>query len=352
MVKRCAWGLCKSDSRYPERLGEGVEFLPFPKPKRNLNKCLRWIMACGRPQDQLNPEYVNGNYHLYVCTKHFPEGKPTEKFPDPLPAIATGFVKIAPKRPPPKQRNATPPVPKAKRKVLRDQDPGNESNVNTSQCPASDDSTKPAGSGPMMLPVNPPNPQSVETTSKSNNEEKPKDNTPSLEFQALTEINKRLQQQLAKQILMNDDLRRENATLKGEIKSMQKCVQRDRPPRKRPSRAGSSSQIQTLSQNGNLSQNECSSQIGNLSEIGKLNTLSSIGNSSQLRNFVQIKHESQIENLSQTKNSTEIEIVRGNSHSFLHPLCEENPCQPNLEISNGYVKDWENNIIVVKQEKE
>ena len=32
MVKRCCYGLCKTDSRYPERL-EGVTFIPFPKKK-------------------------------------------------------------------------------------------------------------------------------------------------------------------------------------------------------------------------------------------------------------------------------------------------------------------------------
>ncbi|KAG1654669.1 Maleylacetoacetate isomerase [Nymphon striatum] len=54
MVKRCEWGLCNSDSRYPERLIGGVEFIPFPKPKRNLETCKRWIKACGRPHEQLN----------------------------------------------------------------------------------------------------------------------------------------------------------------------------------------------------------------------------------------------------------------------------------------------------------
>ncbi|KAG1666509.1 RING finger protein 150 [Nymphon striatum] len=47
----------------------GVEFIPFPKPKRNLETCKRWIKACGRPHEQLNISVDDGNYHLYVCTK-------------------------------------------------------------------------------------------------------------------------------------------------------------------------------------------------------------------------------------------------------------------------------------------
>ena len=50
MVKKCSWGRCKSDSRNygkkPEM--EGVTFIPFPKPKNQKEKCLRWIKLCGR----------------------------------------------------------------------------------------------------------------------------------------------------------------------------------------------------------------------------------------------------------------------------------------------------------------
>ena len=31
-TKRCCWGVCTSDSRYPEKLPEGVFFIPFVKP--------------------------------------------------------------------------------------------------------------------------------------------------------------------------------------------------------------------------------------------------------------------------------------------------------------------------------
>ncbi|KAH3868928.1 zinc finger protein 423-like isoform X3 [Dreissena polymorpha] len=84
MVKRCAWGRCKSDTRYEERLVGNVIFHPFPKPKRHLDRCLRWIKACGRPHDQLNVGKVDGNYNLYVCSKHFIDGAPSEEYPDPI----------------------------------------------------------------------------------------------------------------------------------------------------------------------------------------------------------------------------------------------------------------------------
>ncbi|KAJ8308109.1 hypothetical protein KUTeg_012983 [Tegillarca granosa] len=67
MVKRCSHGTCKTDDRYPDRLSGGVKFVPFPKPKTEYDKCLRWIRLCGRPHDQLNPTKINAN--RYVCTK-------------------------------------------------------------------------------------------------------------------------------------------------------------------------------------------------------------------------------------------------------------------------------------------
>lgn len=66
MVKRCAWGQCTADDRYPDKLN-GSYFLPFPKPKTQLEKCLRWIRACGRPHNQLNVELINK--HRFVCSR-------------------------------------------------------------------------------------------------------------------------------------------------------------------------------------------------------------------------------------------------------------------------------------------
>lgn len=71
MVKRCCFGLCKSDDRYPDRIfanpDKPIRFVPFPKPKTKLDKCLKWIKLCGRPHEQLNVSNINSN--RYVCTK-------------------------------------------------------------------------------------------------------------------------------------------------------------------------------------------------------------------------------------------------------------------------------------------
>ncbi|XP_076110548.1 uncharacterized protein LOC143079205 isoform X1 [Mytilus galloprovincialis] len=84
--KNCMYGVCKSDSRYLERLAEkDVHFIPFPKPLRNRVKCERWIRACGRPD--LNVEKVTK--YSYICSLHFVRGNgPTEEYPDPIPAGA------------------------------------------------------------------------------------------------------------------------------------------------------------------------------------------------------------------------------------------------------------------------
>ena len=64
MVKRCAWGTCNSDTRYPERT-PGVQFYPFPKPKTKSERCLAWIRRCNRPADQLNVANINKHKYLY-----------------------------------------------------------------------------------------------------------------------------------------------------------------------------------------------------------------------------------------------------------------------------------------------
>ena len=65
--RHCCWGLCKNDTRYPEKLPAGCLFIPFPKPKRSLEKCMRWIKACGRPHSQLNVNKINLSH--YVCNQ-------------------------------------------------------------------------------------------------------------------------------------------------------------------------------------------------------------------------------------------------------------------------------------------
>ena len=52
MVKRCAWGTYKSDTRYPERLitedGKVVKFHSFPAITKNKEGREAWIRACCR----------------------------------------------------------------------------------------------------------------------------------------------------------------------------------------------------------------------------------------------------------------------------------------------------------------
>jgi len=67
-TKRCSWGTCNSDSRYPTRpYMADVLFYPFPKPKTQPEKCLNWIKACGRPHEQLNTDKIIR--HHFVCSK-------------------------------------------------------------------------------------------------------------------------------------------------------------------------------------------------------------------------------------------------------------------------------------------
>ncbi|XP_064597347.1 uncharacterized protein LOC135463831 [Liolophura sinensis] len=91
MVKHCSYGTCKSDSRYPEKLG-GAKFIPFPKPKSDLQKCLRWIALCCRPHSHLNVEKITK--HIYICSKHFISlSGPNEEYPDPNDALSGEFRK-------------------------------------------------------------------------------------------------------------------------------------------------------------------------------------------------------------------------------------------------------------------
>ena len=63
---QCAWGLCKSDLRYPERQAGGVRLIPFPKC-HNKEKCFKRNEACGWPQEHLNVNRVDYNYHFVQC---------------------------------------------------------------------------------------------------------------------------------------------------------------------------------------------------------------------------------------------------------------------------------------------
>ncbi|XP_077994995.1 uncharacterized protein LOC144448593 [Glandiceps talaboti] len=89
VVKRCAYGECKSDSRYFNRdYMHGVNFVRFPKPKTQLEKCQRWIKACSRG-DNFGIHSIKP--YTYICSLHFVGGKgPTDDHPDPIPATARG----------------------------------------------------------------------------------------------------------------------------------------------------------------------------------------------------------------------------------------------------------------------
>ena len=95
-TKHCCWGLCKSDSRFPDRLPGGTTFLRFPKPgkirenmseweklkaRRDTEKAKRWIHACGR-KDFTKVEQIKKD--TYICSIHFVDGKPTEANPEPM----------------------------------------------------------------------------------------------------------------------------------------------------------------------------------------------------------------------------------------------------------------------------
>ncbi|MED6292062.1 hypothetical protein CHARACLAT_029865 [Characodon lateralis] len=107
MVKRCAYGLCKSDSRYPKSLSGVVVFFPFPKPETQLERCLQWIKRCGRPHSQLNVSKINK--HTYVCSKHFLNGKLTLEYPNPVVAVQVlnqTREQLGASRKPPKHRES------------------------------------------------------------------------------------------------------------------------------------------------------------------------------------------------------------------------------------------------------
>ena len=67
MVKRCAWGTCKTDSRYPERLikgGKVINFHPFPSRKnsKNVGNC-GFVLVAG--QMTLNVRRI-ATYAAYI----------------------------------------------------------------------------------------------------------------------------------------------------------------------------------------------------------------------------------------------------------------------------------------------
>ncbi len=86
-VKHCCYGTCNSDTIYRHRESmKDVFFIPFPKPITQREKCVKWIKACGRPEDDFNIMKIKRS--TYICSKHFVGEKgPTFEFPDPIPAL-------------------------------------------------------------------------------------------------------------------------------------------------------------------------------------------------------------------------------------------------------------------------
>ncbi|XP_031560469.1 uncharacterized protein LOC116296569, partial [Actinia tenebrosa] len=115
-TKHCCWGECKTDSRYPDllhpalkkRLQEGKPiFLPFPKKSQGLERCTRWVNACGRGKAFTVDRVTK---HTYVCYLHWPgEAGPTEEFDVPLKATLSQMEVLKAsrrKRKPPRERHA------------------------------------------------------------------------------------------------------------------------------------------------------------------------------------------------------------------------------------------------------
>lgn len=62
----CCWGECRSDTRRAE---DGVIFIPFVKPTKDLERARRWAYLCGRK----GFDEKSITRHTYICNKHFPE---------------------------------------------------------------------------------------------------------------------------------------------------------------------------------------------------------------------------------------------------------------------------------------
>ena len=82
MVKRCAWGTCKTNSRYPERLikdGKVINFHLFPSEKKFKERRELWIRSCNRADD-------------FKCTKDSRKNGPTDIDPNPVPGFQLQLV--------------------------------------------------------------------------------------------------------------------------------------------------------------------------------------------------------------------------------------------------------------------
>ena len=91
-TKRCAYGTCKNDSRYPKSWvknsnGDPVKFFHFPGAVREKERRQRWIKACNRDDSFV---CTKDSYISDICSLHFVGGNgPTKDDPDPISAVAS-----------------------------------------------------------------------------------------------------------------------------------------------------------------------------------------------------------------------------------------------------------------------
>ncbi|XP_046572861.1 uncharacterized protein LOC124280913, partial [Haliotis rubra] len=196
MVKRCSWGTCNSDTRYPERLAGGITFIPFPKPARNFDKCQRWIRLCGRPKYQLNMEILRDHSrgkHFFVCTKHFVDGKPSKTFPDPASALPHEQNEN-PKTVRPRPKPRLPFMGDRKRKVL----------LETHRCNHDTD----ISDSPNQMDMEHPEPTTMQQESDILVQQSDTMGPLPLDMLALAAENKQLKEDMAKLILEKEELMR------------------------------------------------------------------------------------------------------------------------------------------------
>uniref|UniRef100_T1IZP6 THAP-type domain-containing protein n=1 Tax=Strigamia maritima TaxID=126957 RepID=T1IZP6_STRMM len=82
-MKSCRYRYCKSTTYHSKKsFMKNITFYPFPNPRNQRNKSIRWIKACGL----VNFTVDDLTKWTYICSKHFVGGQgPTEEHPDPLP---------------------------------------------------------------------------------------------------------------------------------------------------------------------------------------------------------------------------------------------------------------------------
>jgi len=65
MVKRCAWGICNTDTRFPESLEGGIRFFPSQNRSQILTSVV-FGLNCMDVLSQLNPSKINK--HIFLAS--------------------------------------------------------------------------------------------------------------------------------------------------------------------------------------------------------------------------------------------------------------------------------------------